>query len=200
MGWGPERNDNNMVAVLLADGFETAEGLVPVDILRRAGVKVVLAGLGSLEVASSHGVIVKAETTVDKLRVEDLDMIVLPGGLCGVENLRSNETVRHLIVEMAKLDKLIGAICAAPVLLAELGILNDKRAVCYPDSTEQIAMRGAKPQTDELVTNDRNIITSKAAGTSFDFGLKLVAMLLGWQASEKVRKSIYYRDLSVSLT
>lgn len=189
-----------MVAVLLADGFETAEALVPVDILRRAGLEVALAGVGSLEIMSSHGIIVKADLAVEELDAEKLDMIVLPGGGVGVDNLRGSEAVKALILEMSGLGKLIGAICAAPALLAELGILGDRRAVCFPSMAEELAGYGAKLQSDERVTHDRNIITAQAAGSSFDFGLKLVAMLLGWQASEKVRKSMYYPELSMSLT
>ncbi len=189
-----------MVAVLLADGFETAEALIPVDILRRAGVEVVLAGVGSIEVVSSHRVPVRADQTLEELNSAELEMLVLPGGGVGVENLGKSEAVRALILKMSEEGKLIGAICAAPVLLAELGILEGKRAVCFPSMTDELVKYGARLQADERVTHDRNIITAQAAGSSFDFGFKLVAMLLGWQASEKVRKNMYYPELAVALT
>ena len=183
-----------VAAVLLAHGFETAEALVPVDILRRAGISVLVAGIGSFDISSVHGVMVRADVSAEKFDPEGLDMLVLPGGSIGVDYMRESEAVKNLILEMARLEKIIGAICAAPVLLAELGLLKGRHAVCFPSMTEELVKYGAKLKAGESVVHDRNIVTAQAVGSSFDFGLELVSVLLGWQASEKVRKNMYYMD------
>ncbi len=188
-----------MVIVALADGFETMEALVPVDVLRRAGVEVSLAGCESLSVRSAQGVEVKADGLIGALSPGEVEMLVLPGGP-GVEALSGCDALQALIRACAEQGKLIGAICAAPALLARLGLLSGRRAVCHPSVQDELLRHGARLQTDERVTHDRNLVTAHAAGSSIEFGLKLLAMLRGWDASESVRRAIYFDESTRVLT
>lgn len=184
-----------MVVFLLADGFETAEALVPVDLLRRAGVEVVLAGVGGTEILSGQKVAVRADCGIDELDASLPEMVVLPGGGQGYEILRGSEPVRALVLDMAARGKLVAAICASPVLLGELGLLKGRRAVCFPSMSEELVGHGAMLQSGECVVQDSNIITARAAGSSFEFGLQLISALLGRGKAEEVRRSVYYPDV-----
>lgn len=189
-----------MIYVLFGEGFEEVEALTPVDLLRRAELEVKLTGIAGLTVTGSHGIQVQMDITLDQVRREDLEMVVLPGGLVGVENLAASEAVRDLLTWAAREGKLIGAICAAPSLLAQLGILQGRRSVIYPGMEDKLEAGGALFQMDERVTHDRNIITAQAAGSSVEFALKLIAMMRGWAASETVRKAIHFHGADRSLT
>ncbi len=189
-----------MVIVALAEGFETVEALAPVDLLRRAGVDVRMAGCSALDVMSGQGVTVRADMLVGDADADLFEMLILPGGGKGVDNLRACGELQALLLDMAEKEKLIGAICAAPVLLAEHGLLKGRRAVCYPSVRGELARLGAKLQDDERVTHDRNIITAEAAGSSVEFGLKLLAMLRGWEASETQRRAICSEAFPRALT
>ena len=188
-----------MVYLLLAAGFEDIEAVVPIDILRRAKIPVTTVGVTGRLVTSSHGLIVESDLHIDALNAADMDMLILPGGP-GVNNLRASPKVGELVRCAVLGNKLVGAICAAPELLAEQGLLNGRRAVCYPSSEETLVRGGAHIERDRLVTHDRNIITAKAAGASIEFALKLVAMISGWPASETVRGEIAYAHLEKCLT
>lgn len=188
-----------MVVVLLADGFEDIEAIAPVDILRRADISVFMAGVTGDTVTSSHGVRVQADIRLEDVNPDELEMLVLPGGK-GVEKLKASAAVSELVRKVYAAEKLIGAICAAPTILAELGLLEGRRAVCYPSCEPELTAHGAKIQRDEQVTHDRNLITAQAAGVSVAFGLKLVAMLRGWAVAERVRCEICYDFGSKSLT
>ena len=123
-----------MTYVFLADGFEEIEALTPVDILRRAGEKVITVGVTGKEVTGAHGIVIVADSTIEEESThnENPNLIVLPGGLPGADNLRANAIVRELILRADRSGALIAAICAAPRILGELGLLGGKRAVCYP--------------------------------------------------------------------
>jgi len=187
-----------MVYVVLAEGFEEIEALTPVDLLRRAGIETFTVGVGGTEIAGGQGITVKCDTTIDKIDYEGMDMLVLPGGKLGVDNLFASGEVKALLQRAYDDKKLIGAICAAPTILGRLGMLEGRRAVCYPGCED--ALIGAKLQLDERVTSDDNIITGEAAGSSVSFALKLIAMLRGWQCAEKVRQAIRYERNERSLT
>lgn len=180
-----------MVSVLLGSGFEEAEALVPVDLLRRAGVEVVLTALTEeLEVSGGHGITVKADTTLSRLDRSELEMVILPGGLGGVAAISHCPEALELIRSLSARGKYVAAICAAPTLLASLGLLEQRKAVCYPGMEDEMA--GAEVQIGSPVVTDEYFITAEAAGSSFVFGLKLVELLKGAEVAEQVKNSVHY--------
>ncbi len=156
-----------MVYILLADGFEEVEALGCCDILRRAEIKTYLASIEGECVKGSHKITVKADMSIDDIDLEGLEGIVLPGGMPGTLNLQKNETVLKLIDYCVKNNKLIAAICAAPMILGDLGLLNGRRATCFPGF--EVNLTGAEILSDFVVT-DGNIITGKGAGAALMFG------------------------------
>lgn len=179
-----------MVYVLLAPGFEEAEALVPVDLLRRAEIETKTVTITGMPVPGSHGVTVTADLTLDQADLSQTDMVVLPGGGLGYQNLGKEPRVETLVREAAGKGVWVAAICAAPTLLGRWGLLNGKQAVCYPGMEEGLA--GARPRPDSGVVVDGRIITGRAAGSVFDFGLALVEALAGRERSDEVRRGIYY--------
>lgn len=180
-----------MVYILLADGFEEAEALVTADLLRRGGCAVTLVGLDDLQVTGAHHITVLADTTLAQVDADEIEMLVLPGGLGGVENIQMNLFALALIEAVRNRGAYVAAICAAPTILAHLGILDRRRAVCYPGMEDQ--MFSAVIQRDTPVVSDGRIITAEAAGSVFDFALRLVEVLKGIEAAQKVRHAIHYR-------
>lgn len=177
-----------MVLVFLANGFEETEAIAPIDILRRDGQKVITVGIGEEIITSSHGVTVVPDVTeVDIALTSDIDMIVLPGGMPGTLNLEKSRTVQDMIDFCVQNGKFIGAICAAPSILGRKGLLNGKKATCFPGFEE--FLEGAA-FTGAPVEHDGNIITARGAGVALEFGLKLVEVLSGKPASDKIRESM----------
>lgn len=181
-----------MVYLLLADGFEEAEALVTADLLRRADVPLTLVGLEKLEVTGSHGITVLADDTLDHVDMDKLEMLVLPGGMGGVENIQMNLFALGLIQRTAEKGAYVAAICAAPTILSHLALLDRRRAVCYPGLEDQ--MLSAVVCRGERVVTDGRFVTGEAAGSVFEFGLKLVEVLRGAQAAEQVRQDVHFRD------
>ena len=179
-----------MVYILLAPGFEEAEALVPVDMLRRANIETATVSITGEPVPGSHGVTVLADVTLDEVDLSKADMIVLPGGGPGYKNLGKEPRVEELVRKAAEKGLWLAAICAAPTLLGRWGLLEGKDAVCYPGMEE--GLTGAQPRMDRGVVVDSKIITGRAAGSAFDFGLALVEALAGKEESDKVRHGIYY--------
>ena len=177
-----------MVYVFLADGFEEIEALTPVDILRRAGVDTVTVGVTGKTVTGAHGIKVESDIVIDDTVVDGLEMVVLPGGLPGADNLRANERVKELTVTVAENGGYVSAICAAPRVLGELGLLNGKTAICYPGFEKYL--KGAKI-ADSYVCRDGNVITAIGMGASVDFALELVKALKGSAVSEKIAEGIF---------
>ncbi len=177
--------------VFLAEGFEEAEAICPIDVMRRAGIDVVVAGVGSDAVTSSHGVTVKADALVDDIGDGSFSAAFCPGGMPGSVNLSQSWKVNEILVKTAQTG-IVAAICAAPaVVLAPLGLLKGRNATCYP------GCEGYAPDTvfsSDGVVVDGNIVTAKSAGWALDLGLQLVSMLKGPEAAEKVRAAICYRD------
>ncbi len=180
-----------MVYVLLGEGFEESEAIVPVDLLRRAGVEVRLVGLKGKTVTSAHGVTVSCECALQDVDEHKARLLFLPGGLGGVEAISANEGALGLIQRCADRGTYIAAICAAPTILARLGLLDRRHAVVYPGMEEQ--MLSAVVQPDKAVVVDGHLITGRAAGSAFDFGLKLVEILKGKDAAESVRAAVHYQ-------
>lgn len=183
-----------MVYLFLADGFEEVEALTQVDYLRRAGVYVTTVGVTGEYVTGTRGITVKADALLENTAFcGDVEMIILPGGLGGVNNMKASAKVVETIKCAANNGKYIAAICAAPTILAELGLLRGKKCICYPDMTDILIEHGGLCE-DKAVVRDGNFITSKSAGTAEQFALSLIEILCGKDASEKVRHSIYARN------
>lgn len=178
-----------MVYILLAPGFEEAEALVPADLLRRANIETALVSLDGAPVPGSHGITVAADVTLDKLDRSKADMVVLPGGP-GHKKLGEDSRVERLVRETADQGRWVAAICAAPTLLGGWGLLKGKDAVCYPGMESGLA--SARTKMDQSVVVDGKIITGRAAGSAFDFGLTLVEVLAGKEAADKIRGGIHY--------
>ncbi len=177
-----------MVYVFLANGFELIEALAPVDMLRRSGAEVVTVGVGGQTVLSSQKVAVKADITCEQVRLgDDVDMVVLPGGMPGTLNLEADKTVQAAIDFCAGNGKYLGAICAAPSILGHKGLLSGKKATCFPGFEKDLT--GAEP-TGEGVVRDGMIVTAKGAGVCVEFGLKLAELAVSKEASDKVRAAI----------
>lgn len=180
-----------MVYILLGEGFEEAEAIVPGDLLRRAGVPAAFVGLEGLEVQSSHGITVAADLTLEQVDPEEMEMLVLPGGMGGVESIQMNLFATALIQKAWDQGCWLAAICAAPSILAHLGLLDRRRATSHPCVWEE--MGSAALDRESQVVVDGRIVTAQAAGAAFPFGLKLVEVLRGEDEARKVRDAVLYR-------
>ncbi len=164
------------VCVPLAKGFEEIEAVSLIDVMRRGGIEVVVAGVNEELVTGANGITVKADTDIKYVVADELDMIVLPGGWEGTHALAENETVQDLLREMKAKEKVIGAICAAPFALKTAGVLGSKYT-CYPSVEEQIGKEGYTDK--QKVVIDGNVMTSRGPGTAICFGLAIVKRLVG---------------------
>ncbi|MDD3412916.1 MAG: DJ-1/PfpI family protein [Lachnospiraceae bacterium] len=180
------------VYVFLANGFETIEALTVVDMLRRVNIDVYTVSIQeSKMVKSSHRVLVESDFILDELDFKDADALILPGGLPGTENLRECEKLRLILQEHNKQGTIIGAICAAPSILGQLGILSGKKACCYPGYEKDLM--GAFISKNETET-DGNIITSRGMGTSIAFSSAIIDKILSKDESKKLLDKIIYRQ------
>lgn len=180
-----------MVYVFLADGFEEVEALAPVDLLRRGGVAVKTVGVTGKSVTGSHNITVIADITAEEASTDSLEGIVLPGGMPGTKNLESDGTVQRFINYAHKNGLLLGAICAAPSILGHKGILNGKRATCFPGFEE--ALTGAVIVADSPAVTDGKTVTGWGAGGAVDFALALLSVLRGKDKAEEMRNSFRYK-------
>ena len=162
-----------MVVLFLANGFEEIEALLPLDLLRRAGVQTVTVGLGGREIRGAHGITVLADT--DRVPDGEIDMVILPGGMPGAANLDASDMVTDTLARVSARGGYLAAICAAPMVLGHKGYLKGKRAICFPGFEGELI--GADVQNDAFVVRDGNVITAKGMGVALDFGLALVAAL-----------------------
>lgn len=182
-------------AVFFADGLEECEGLVLVDLLFRAGVPCDKVSVtGNLAVTSSHEVTVVCDATIadDDFSFDDYDMLVLPGGMPGTKNLRACEPLCAAVTDFVRSGREVAAICAAPSILAELGLLEGRRATSNPNFQHVLAEHGATVLQDSVVV-DGNVTTSKGLGTAVDLGLQLVRSFLGEEAVEATKQKIVYQ-------
>lgn len=178
------------VLVPLAPGFEEVEALAPVDILRRAGAEVTLAGTVQGPIEGRNRIKVVPDTVMDNISAADYDMIVLPGGAVGTENLRKDERVKKAVEELMKKGRLVTAICAAPTVLSAIGVTANRVVTSHPSVRQQLV---AKEVTDERVVADGNIITSQGPGTAMEFAFRLVEALFGRAKAEEVNKTVLAR-------
>jgi 4-methyl-5(b-hydroxyethyl)-thiazole monophosphate biosynthesis len=181
------------VLMPLAHGFEEIEALAVADILRRADIEVVIAGLQSGPIVGAHEIRVIPDTVIDAVSAGAFDMIVLPGGQPGTDNMNADQRVHGLLNEFAANNKLIGAICAAPIILSAAGLLEGKNVTCFPSYSD--TLNGAI-YVDKQVVSDGNLITSKGAGTAISFALEIVARLVGREAADSLAQKIQIADSS----
>lgn len=168
---------DKVVLVPLATGFEEIEAVSIIDILRRAGIKVIIGYLGDSNlILGVNGITVQGDVSIDSIVGELIDMIVLPGGWGGTKALASDETIQSLLQEMNRENKLIGAICAAPFALHTAGVLKHNYT-CYPSVENEIRLDGY--QNEKIVVEDENIITSRGPATAMCFALEIVKKLCG---------------------
>jgi 4-methyl-5(b-hydroxyethyl)-thiazole monophosphate biosynthesis len=175
------------VAVMLADGFEEVEAMAVIDVLRRAGIDTVVAGLHGGHVTSARSVKVIPDTVIDTVKSDDFDMIVLPGGQPGADNLNADQRVKELIISFSQKGKLTGAICAAPIVLASAGVLKGKRATSYPTYQDRL---GGALYEESSVVSDGTVLTSRGAGTALSFGLAIVERLVGKEKAQQIKESM----------
>ncbi|MFZ1237248.1 MAG: DJ-1 family glyoxalase III [Prevotella sp.] len=179
----------------LAEGFEEVEGLAPVDILRRGGVDIKTVSVtGSQWVESSHGVTFKADLQFEDIsHFDDADMLILPGGMPGAVHLKEHKGLNELLQKHFKQGKRIGAICAGPMVLGNLGILKGKRATCYPGFEKYL--EGAE-YTGELITVDQNITTAKGPAAAFIFGFYILTQVTSMENAAKVKDGMLINELA----
>lgn len=176
--------------VFLADGFEEIEGLTVVDVLRRAGVDTVTVSvMGRKEISGSHGIPVGADDVFEKLDMSDADLLVLPGGMPGTLHLKAHEGLRELLVTADREEKYLAAICAAPSVLSELGMLKGRKACAYPSFEKTLDC--AEVLKVPVVT-DGHITTGRGMGAAIPFALRLTEILCGKEKAEEIRTSIVY--------
>ncbi len=183
-----------MVYILLGTGFEEAEALVTADVLRRGGLSVTLAGIGGPAVTGGHGITVMADMAVEDVALSAGDLLVLPGGMGGVDSMEHSPAAMALARQAAEDDRIrLAAICAAPTLLARQGLIGvGNYAVCYPGMEDLLAAAGVEPCMDAAVVLDDGLITGKGPGTVFDFALSLLEVLTDADTAEQVQADLHY--------
>ncbi|MGL6173362.1 MAG: DJ-1 family glyoxalase III [Cellulosilyticaceae bacterium] len=175
------------VVVCFASGYEEVEALATVDVLRRAGVEVLMVGINGRSIVSSRNISINMDRELDEVEWDKIEMIVLPGGIPGVDNLFADKKLCEVIKNFKEQEKWIGAICAAPSILGRLGILIGENVTCYPGFEK--FLEGATV-THERVTKSNKIITGIGAGASFEFAFCLLETLKGKQVADELKKAM----------
>lgn len=179
-----------MVYMLLGTGFEETEAIAPVDLLRRAGIEVQTVGLNGAIVYGSHGIGVQTDIQPQEMQLQEMDMLVLPGGLGGVASIRACQAAMDALRYARDNDCYIAAICAGPTVLADIGITDGKTITCYPGCEESCAKANFSASAAVI---DGKLITGTSAGCAVEFGLALIEALKGKVASDTIRKQIVIR-------
>jgi len=175
------------VLILLADGVEEMEAVIPIDMFRRAGWEVVSTGMTAKIIKASRGVQLIADKLWEDISSLSFDILVLPGGAKGTEFLLSRKDVLATIREFVKAEKIVAAICAAPLVLQEAGVLTGRKATCHPAVSERMKI----PRIlDDPVVIDNRIVTSRGAGTAFEFSLAIIDMVEGSAKADSVASEI----------
>ncbi len=179
-----------MVYLFLANGFEECEALAPLDILRRGGIQVTTVGVGAEFITGAHNITIKADITDRDIVLNDnLNAVILPGGMPGTTNLENSEIVKKAITFADTNNKIICAICAAPKILGNMGLLKNKHATCFPGFEKEL--KGAVLSPDYVV-KDGNIITAKGAGVAFEFGFEILSVLKDSDTSKKLKSQMQF--------
>lgn len=180
------------VAVFFAEGFEEIEALTVVDLCRRAGIDTDMVSVtGQDEVTGSHGICIRADKRFENVDFEALDMLVLPGGGPGTQNLEAHEGLMNRVVEFGKAGKMVCAICAAPSILGHRGFLKGRRACSFPSFESHLSEAVVSRNS---VEKDGNFITSRGMGTAFDFGLAIVEHICGKEKRDELARITIYED------
>lgn len=176
--------------IFLANGFEETEAIAPIDVMRRAGIDVTIVSVtGDKMVTSSHNVTVLADKLFDELDYADVKLLVLPGGMPGTTNLAAHKGLADLLVRSAAKDIILGAICAAPSVFGQLGLLKGQKATCYPGFEDKLT--GAEVMKDQVVVSGK-FVTSCGAGPAMKFGLALVAQVMGADFAENLARKMEF--------
>lgn len=179
-----------MIYMFIASGFEEIEALLPLDLMRRAGLNVITVGIGGNEITGAHNITVKTDMSdcdFDRLADKRADMIFLPGGMPGTLNLAASDTVISAIQRAVKEGSYITAICAAPSILGDMGLLNNREAICYPGFEDRL--RGAKLSSSKVVL-DGKILTAAGMGAAEELGLKIAEIFCGKERADALRRAI----------
>jgi 4-methyl-5(b-hydroxyethyl)-thiazole monophosphate biosynthesis len=177
------------VLIPLAEGCEELEAVTVIDLLRRAGIEVVTAGLQPGIVKASRGTQLVPDMTLDAALKNEYDMVVLPGGMPGAKHLKEDARILNLLRKMAGEGKYTAAICAAPTVLAEAGLLKGKKATSYPGFLDKMNLPDTQYVTDAVV-RDGKVLTSRGPGTAMDFALALIEALMGREARNQVEAGL----------
>lgn len=178
------------VAVLLAPGFEEIEAIAPIDILRRGGVEVIVVGVKDKVIPSARNVRVETDVTIGELKdLDSLDMIVIPGGMTGVENLKKSQEVKNLIEQMNNKKKYVSAICAGPLVLKEAGVVSNRQITSHPSVKLEFDESLYK---EEPVVEDDNITSSRGPATAMLFGFRLLEKLTSKEKAKEVAKAMLF--------
>jgi protein deglycase len=174
--------------LFLATGFEEIEAIATIDILRRAGLDVKSVSITSeFKVTGAHGIAVEADCIYSEIEFSNAEMIILPGGMPGTKNLNAHEGLKAALTQQAKAGKPMAAICAAPMILGQLGILEGREATCYPGN--EVHLKGAI-LSEYMVVQDGNIITASGPGVAAEFALQIVEHFLGEEKMEEISKAL----------
>lgn len=176
-----------MIYMFIADGFEEIEALCPLDLMRRSGLEVTTVGIGGKEIVGAHKITVKTDICDTDFSDNNPEMIFLPGGMPGTLNLAKSDTVTEAIEAAVATDAYIAAICAAPSILGDMGLLTGKQAVCYPGFEDRLT--GAVIP-DKKVVLDGKILTAKGMGAALDMGLEIVRIFRGETAAKELRHAV----------
>ncbi|WP_127841613.1 DJ-1 family glyoxalase III [Actinomyces wuliandei] len=187
------RSTDKKVAVLIAPGLEEVEALAVVDLLFRAGIPTDMVAVApEVTVTSSHNIVLTCDRLLEGTDLADYDMLVLPGGLPGTPNLRACQPLMDEVTARVEAGRPVAAICAAPSILAELGLLEGRKATSNPGFTSVLAKHGATVSEASVVV-DGSVITSRGMATAIDFGLEIVRYYLGDDAVADLRAKIVYQ-------
>ena len=179
-----------MIYMFLGTGFEETEAIAPLDLLRRADLEIQTVGLGGKIIYGSHGIGVEADITIDQLDLTQLEMLILPGGLRGVASIRGCKAAMDAIRFAYENDKYTAAICAGPTVLADLGLVDGKKATCYPGCEDRM---GSAIMVNAAAVTDGKLITGTSAGCAVPFGLALIAALKGQEEADRIAAQIVIR-------
>lgn len=181
-----------MIYAFFANGFEETEAITSIDIIRRAGLDVKLISItNDLMVTGSHGITIKAEALFEETNFDDAELLLLPGGMPGTKNLDAHAGLCELLQNSAEQGIKLAAICAAPSVFGNLGLLNGEKATCYPGFEEYLI--GAETSKDNVVVSSNQYITSRGVGTAIDFGLKIVEILKDKKIADELAAAIIYK-------
>ena len=179
-----------MICVFLANGFEEVEALTPVDFLRRCELDVKMVGVRGPVAVGSHGIAVACDLVAEELDLSQVEAVILPGGMPGTLNLEASDVVHQAVQACYDRGQIVAAICAAPSVLGHMGLLEGKKAVCFPGFEDQLL--GAEYQ-DAPVVRDGNIITSKGAGTASQFAFALAEAFCSAERARVLREGIQWQ-------